>query len=243
MNKIKRRTLLIILSFAFALICIAQAQVPAENMKTFYDSELPGIGIQVDATAETRPSENVTVMLSLKTQTEVHVQYLNLSMFGFINGTDKVLMANITDNDFSLSNGAKGYNCTFPVPEEVWGIVYGEMVLTYSAKYGLVTLDIEKLICGFTMTDVENIYLENLASTYDQLNQTFCDSFNMSLSPENLAQLNQTYWEYQQNYSSTQGTLNELNSTRQAAIALGITTVFFVSTTAYLVMRKPRQSW
>jgi len=243
MKKTKKLTALIIFSFTFALICIAKAQVPAENMKTFYDSDLPGIKIQVNATAETPPSENVNVTLSLETQTNVHVEYLNLSIFGFINGTDKVLMANIIDNDFSLNNDSKGYNCTFLVPEQVWGVTYGEIVLTYSAKYGLVTVDIEKLTCGFTMTDVENIYLKNLASTYTQLNQTFWESFNMSLSPENLAQLNKTYWEYQQNYTSLQGTLNELNNTRQAAVALAITTVFFVATTVYLVMRKPKQYW
>jgi hypothetical protein len=243
LKEIRKLTLVIILSFIFALICIGRVEAPAENMKPYYDSEVPGIKIQVNATADAKPSENITVMLSLQTETDIHVEYLNLSVIGFVNGTDRVLMAEITDNDFPLNNDSKEYNCTFVVPEQVWGVTHGELVLTYSAKYGLVTLEIEKLTCGFIMTDVENVYLQNLETTYSQLNQTFCESFNMSLSPENLAQLNQTYWEYQQNSTSNQGVMNELNNTRQAAIALAITTVFFVATTVFLVMRKPKQFW
>jgi hypothetical protein len=219
-------------------------------MKTFFDSEIPGIKIQVNATTETQPSQNITATLNLKPQTTVEVTYFNLSVFGFINGTYKTLMANITDSDFSLYTTSKEYACTFKVPEQVWGVTYGEIVLTYSAKYGVVTINLEKLTCGFTMTNVENIYLKNieeefkaLTNTFKLFNQTFWESFQMNLSAENLARLNQTYWELQQNYTALRGNLNELGNTRMAVGILAVTTVFFVATTLYLVMRKPKESW
>jgi len=40
-----------------------------------------------------------------------------------------------------------------------------------------------------------------------------------------------------------QGSSNELGNTRMAVGILAITTVFFVATTLYLVMRKPKESW
>jgi len=251
MKKLKNISILLVIFFVIsALTCFVKAQTPAKNMKTFFDSEIPGIKIQVNATTVTQPSQNITATLNLKSQTTVEVTYFNLSIFGFINGTYKTLMANITDSNFSLYPASKEYTCTFKVPEQVWGVTYGEIVLTYSAKYGVVTIDLEKLTCGFTMTDVENIYLKNIeeelkasTSTFNLLNQTFWESFQMNLSAENLARLNQTYWELQQNYTALQGNLNELGNTRIAVGVLAITTVFFVATTLYLVMRKPKESW
>jgi hypothetical protein len=100
------------------------------------------------------------------------------------------------------------------------------------------------------MTDVENIYLKNIeeelkasTSTFNLLNQTFWESFQMNLTMENLALLNKTYWELQRNYTALQGSLNELDNTRTAVTVLAITTVFFVATTVYMVMRKPKQYW
>jgi len=48
--------------------------------------------------------------------------------------------------------------------------------------------------------------------------------------------LNETYW-------SLKGSSNELGNTRTAVGILAVTTVFFVATTLYLVMRKPKESW
>jgi hypothetical protein len=231
-----------------------KASEPAENVKTFFDSEVPGIRIQVNATTETQPNEYVFVKLSLKALTSVHIKYFNLSIFGFINGTHKVLMTNITDNDFSLNTYLKEYNCTFRVPENIWDVTYGEMALTYNVTYTvgsiILVIPYENLTFGFTMTHVRNIYVEklendlkNLNDIFGQLNQTFWESFNASLSKENIAQLNETYREYQQRYNELQGILSELDNTRSAVAFLVITTIFFVVTTAYLALRRPKQYW
>lgn len=255
MEKIKKLSLtLAIFALIFASIRVAEAQTPTENMKTFLNSKIPGIQIQVNATAETQPNQNITVILSLKRQTTVYVEYFNLSTFGFLNGTQKIIMANITDNNFPLGDAPQIYNCTFKVPEQVWDVTYGEITLTYNATYtaefGRLEIPYRNITIGFTMTYVENIYLKaieeqlkNLNALFEQLNQTFWESFQMNLTMENLALLNQTYWELQQNYTALQGSLNELANTRSAVAVLAITTVFFVATTIYMVMRKPKQYW
>jgi len=243
----KLRTLIIIFTLIPALVCITKAQEPAENMETFFDSEIPGIKIQVNATTETRPTENITVMLSLEGLTNVYVEDFNLSILGFLCGKNEVLMRNVTESDFPLDNALiREYNCTFNVPQEVWDVTYGEVSLTYSAKIGNLDLKFPQLTFGFTMTYVENVYLmdvEERLETYEHLNQSFWECFQMNFSAEDLARLNQTYWELQQNYTSSQGSLSELENTRHAVIILAITTVFFVATTIYMVMRKPKQYW
>jgi len=238
-----------IMIFTFALIRFVNAQTPAESMKTFFDSDVPGIRIQVNATAETQPTGNITAVLSLKAQTDVRIEHFNLSIFGFMNGTDKVLMANITDNNFSLNNDLKVYNCSsFEVPERVWDVTYGEITLAYSATYTvgsgiLIVIPYENITIGFPMTHVENTYLkeieeqqQNLNNTLEQLKEAFWESFQMNLTAENLADLNKTY-------SALRGSASELDSTRRAVTVLAITTVFFVATTVYLFVRKSKQNW
>ena len=251
MNKLKRIGLIFILvTLAFASIRNINAQASTENMKTFFDSKIPGIQIRVNATTETRPKENITAMLSMIGLGDVYIEYFNLSIFGFLNGTYKVMMINITDENFPLNNAIRGYNCTFTVPEKVWGITSGEITLTYRAVLGGLELRFPQMIYGFTMTHVENVYLKtienqlkSLQALFMQLNETFWDSFHMNFTLDNLACLNRTFWELQQNYTALQGSLNELGNTRMVVGILAVTTVFFVATTLYLVMRKPRESW
>lgn len=273
MEKLKKlSTVFIIFTLASALICIAKAQASAENMKTFFDSEIPGIKIQVNATAETQPAKNVTVILTLKGKTDVYMESFSLSIFGFLRGKDKTQMAIITDNDFSLNNTSiRKYNCTFKVPQEVWGVIYGEISLKYSAKLGGLEIIFPLITCGFTMTHVENVHLKDmeerlknlnasyqqlndtywgLNSTFEQLYQAFWESFQMNLTAENFVLLNQTFWELHQNYTSLnqtywdlKGSIGGLDTTTNVAIVLAITTVCFAATTIYLMMRKPKQYW
>jgi len=235
---------IIILIILFATICNVRAQ--SENMQTFFEHEIPGIKIIVNATAETQPNENITVKVTINPLEEVSIKYFNLSVFGFINGTYKTRIYNITKNDFSLP-----YECNFtcPVPEQVWDITYGEITLTYEViTYEYVPgqgttkkiTTYENFRVGFDMTHVKNVYLEtveeqlrNLNSTFEQLNQTFWDYFHKDLTPENL---NETLRELK-------GSSNELDNTRMAVGILAVTSVFFVATTLYLVMRKPKESW
>jgi hypothetical protein len=78
------------------------------------------------------------------------------------------------------------------------------------------------------MTKVTNSYLQGLEQRFNELKQLN-------------EQLNQSYWDLERNFTALQGSVNELDNTRTAAAVLGITTVFFVATTLYLVLRKPRE--
>ncbi|MBX5328751.1 MAG: hypothetical protein QHH18_05495 [Candidatus Bathyarchaeota archaeon] len=230
MKKLKQLfVFLIIPSLALTLMKSAEAQSPSE-MATFFDSEVPGIKVQVNGTAEAIPADYVNITLKLIGQADVYLKHFNLSIFGFINGTEKTLMTNITDNNIPLDNDSREYNHSFTIPEDVWGVTYGELILTYSAKYDIVTVDFEALTCGFTLTNIENVRFKDMKEQLESLNDAY-------------QQLNTTYWELQQNYTSLQENLGQLESTRQAVIALAVVTIFFVATTVYLIVRKPKQTW
>jgi len=125
------------------------------------------------------------------------------------------------------------------VPSDVWGVVQGELHVEYLVVDQAIVRDE-----SFTMTFVRNVYWEELERQFQALNDTYqlLNSTYWSLN-DTYALLNQTYWELQQNYTSLQGVTNELDGTRRVVAILVVTTVFFIATTAYLVIRKPRQYW
>jgi len=216
------------LILTLSMIPIASTQEQADNMETFFKSQWPGIKIQVNATKESLPGDNITVILLVESKADnVYVVHLNLTVFGFIEGKNKTSLTNMYQPNFSLNyNETWGDNRTLPIPSDVWDTTYGELSFQYSIdgfSFSLSSL-------GFTMTHVRNVYLENLEEQYESLN-------------ENFNELLQNYTWLEGNYTELSKSILELNNTRTAAIILAITTVFFVATTVYMVMRKPKQYW
>ena len=240
-------TISITLILALTLIQNITAQTSSE-MQTFFSKDYAGISIKFNATQETVPGENITINLWINcTAVGVNVDYLTLSVYGFRYGQEKVPLnsTHVIETKPLVFNYTRRYNYTVHIPKDVWGITQAELYL----KYILVDLPCEYNPI-FLITKVRNVYWEELEnkfnslnSTYWQLNQTFWESFQMNLTAENLACLNQTYCELRQNYTSLQGSLSELDNTRRAVIILAITTVSFVATTIYLIIRKPKQHW
>jgi hypothetical protein len=218
-------------------------------MHTFFSEDYVGISIEFRAPQETNPGENITISLWINsTAANMKIESLTISIYGFRYGKEKISLrfVDIIGNTFPLAfNHTEQYNYTVSIPTEVWDATYAELHIEYTVANTLFKDD-----RNFPITTVRNVYLEqleiafkNLNQTYWQLNQTFSECFQMNLTKENLNSLNQTYLELQQNYTSVQGNLIELGNIRTAVIILAITTIFFIATTFYVVMRKPKQYW
>ena len=227
-----------------------------ENMETFFDSEIPGIKIIVNATSETQPNGNVSVSLGMYplTGVKVNITSFSFTIYGYDQGKVKTPIENKTKEPFSPP---LEYNFTFTVPENVWGTTHGEIVLTYVAETALAILPIKDLKCGFPMTVVRNTAFEKLQEDYEklnesyallnnsywqlrtfyeELNQTFFENFQMNLTSDSLAALNSTLQELR-------ASQNELGNTRTIVTILAVTTVSFVATTTYLILRKPKEHY
>lgn len=244
MRKLRTLTsifVMLILALTFVKSITAQT---SEEKETFFSRKYVGISIQVNATRETVPSANITITLLVNcTADDVYVDYLNLSVYGYKHfkyGLEKNTLTSVCviKQSFLVYHNASQHNYTIPVPSDVWDLTYAELHLTYTISGELKERDET-----FSITTVRNVRWEeleekyqNLNSTIEQLNQTFWQMFQINLTAESLASLNETYW-------GLKGSSNELGNTRMAVGILAITTVFFVATTLYLVMRKPRESW
>jgi len=237
-------TLFVILFVTSALIKTTESQA-SDEMQLFFSKKYIGISIQVNATKETVPSVNMTVSLLVNcTADGVYVNFLNLSVYGYSHfryGLDKMpLCAVRVINNTSLSyHNITEHNYTIPIPDSVWDLTYADLRLNYSIEGS--PYPYEEYTENFLMTNVRNVLWEELEEKLTQLNETFWNSFGMNLTVDNLAYINRTLWELQQNYTALKGSLNELDNTRNAVAVLSITSVFFVATTLYLVMRKPKE--
>jgi|YelNatPaOPRAMG01_1025707.scaffolds.fasta_scaffold08285_2 hypothetical protein len=210
---------IIILLIAFTLLilatctCIAHGQ---ESMETFFNSKVPGIKIKVDATPKSQPNGNITFTLRLTPEEGVQVEGLhyNLTMYGFVNGTSKVKIYTTASDSFEFTDN-------FTVPQQVYGVIYGEVILSYDARatdpLGYThEYSFRDIKLGFYMTPVKNVYLEALEEEVNRLRQE---------------------------HESLGNIQNELSSTRTLATILGVTTVIFLGTTAFLIFRRPKTYW
>ena len=224
----KLKIMAILKTLILTVAILNQARAQSLEMQTFFYKEYSGITIRVDATNETDPNENFTVKIWLNcTAVGVYLEYLNITVYGFIEGEQKVSLNNtsIFKDEPLPFNQTCEYEITAHVPPNVWGVTYAEIILKYSIQE-----DSFKKTEGFSITVIRNVEFEGLKEAYKELNDTF-------------VQLNQTYWELMKNYTSLEGRLGELNTTRVAVGVLAIIAFFFVITTLYLAMRKPKQYW
>lgn len=241
-NKISVLSITLIL--LLASLNLAKAQTEDGNLKTFFDSWVPEIKLKVDATAEAKPTQNITVVLSLEGKSEVLVKHLDFNIFSFTRDQDKVLLNRTIDKNFMLKT--KEYQRTFKVPENVCGIAYGEITLIYNVEYavgeGRLTMPYN-LTVGFTMTKIEDVYLKSLEEHLNYLNETFMKCFGKNLTTDELLSLNQTWWQLKNEYESLKGVKGELDNTRSTMVILAIIAIIFFVTTAYLVFRRPKTYW
>jgi len=229
------------LSMAFIVLILASTSVcgtlaqESENMQTFFELRRPGIKIQVNATKNASPGKNITVILQIEgKEEEVYFEYLNLSIYGFINGQNKTALDILSLKELSvIFNETKQFPLNVTIPSNVWDATYGEL----SFKYYLAGEPFSVPLLGFTMTYIRNIYLEDLESQFQSLSENF------TKLQQNYTWLEGNYTELKEKYDKLSGSVVELENTRSAMVIFAITTFFFVATTAYLFLRKPKQSW
>lgn len=241
-------TIFITLILTLALTQNITAQTPG-NMQTFFSKDYPGISVKVNATRETIPGENITINLWVNcTADGVYMDYFYLNVSGFETGQKKIplIVTCIMEKAPLVFNHTSQFNCTVHIPNDVWDAIYAELYIQYT-----VVDEPFKRNPIFSITIVRNVYLEELENTLKNLNESY-QQLNDAYWQLNSSyeQLNETYWDLNQNYTSLnqtywdlKGSIGGLDTTRNVAIVLAITTVFFAATTIYQMMRKPKQYW
>jgi len=224
-----------------AMIMSVRAQ-DGDAMQTFFFEKFEGLTVRVNATSELDPGQNAAIEICINcTSDDVTLNSLNLSIYGLRRGKDKISLVNfsVTEATPLVYHQTTEHNYSVATPVDVWGTTYAELSFEYANVGG--THEVER---SFSISLVRNVYLEDLEKQFGDLNashqQLISDYMQLNGT---FAELNQTYWDLRQNYTSLQGVANALDDTRRVSVILVIVAVFFVATTIYLVMRRPKEQW
>jgi len=243
MLKIRSALATVLVSVLLFLTIVASVKAQTGELQGFFSAEYGGISVEVEATKEILPGGNMTIVLTVNcTADGVYINYLNASVYGFINGRTQTLISSrtIIHGAPLQFNQANRTEYTVMASTNVWGITYGQLFLSYAIK----DLPSTERNPGFPLTSVRNLHLETLESRFGFLNRIYVQ---LSQSYMNLSQdydeLRINYSQLQGNYSQLQGNVIDFDNTRRVAVILTVTTVFFVATTLYMIMRRPREYW
>jgi len=236
MNRKKLVTISIITLLALAIVPRAYSQI---TTKTFYNYTQANLTIEIMGPEEANPGDNITISIHVNSSADnLRVKYLYLVIYDFQSGKAKKLIANLTY--IKLPGYELNYNQTLDksygvtINNDAWDIMYGEVFCEWVIK-GTVTERYEIPGHGFIMTYVRNVEMEDLKQQLDDVKAAYDELLN------NYTKLNQTYWDLKVN--KTSGIETALSNARLAMIILVVTTVFFIATTLYLMVKKPKEYW
>jgi len=207
-----------LLTLAFSGIGYADPQVT----KTVTPLDYGGLRIDITAPVQARPGDNITVTVrtSASDVQQIYINYITLELYGIVNVTDRVLLAQIDHlSDVPLSIHEIHYNITIPDNLSP-GLTYGDV----SCNWKALGVSFEILSSGFVLTYVEDVELEQLQTDYDELSATH----------ESILE------EYNQLKSEVHG---DSDSTRNLMWVFIATTIVASITVFVLLLRRPKRVW
>lgn len=230
MLKRKLFTSIFPLLLIFALTC----NVKAETSTHVYKYSYSGLEVLIEKPFEAYPNQTITVNVTTKALTDLIVNYTQVDLYTLNNLTkEEILFYTISHISTStVFSSGQWLNKTYEVsiPEYALNVIYGKLRLKWTLK-GTEEGDSYEREPTFVMSYLRNLELERLRNENARLK-------------ENVTDLNNTLIELRNNLTEIQNRYEgELSGTRSTIVVLAAATVFFVATTAYLVLQKPKQSW
>jgi hypothetical protein len=210
-------------AFLLTLAFSGVGNAAPQGTQTVTPLDYGGLRINITAPVQARPGDNITVTVrtSASDVQQVFITYITLNLYGTINATNRVALAEIDHlHDVALSIHETNYTVT--IPDDISpGLTYGEV----SCDWKALGVSFEILSSGFVLTYIEDVALEQLQTDYSELNATH----------QTILQ------EYNELKSQVTGETSD--STRNLMYVFILTTVVASITVVVLLLRKPKKVW
>jgi hypothetical protein len=194
-----------------------------QGTQTVTPLDYGGLRINITAPLQARPGDNITITVrtSASDVQQVFINYIGLKLYGAINATNRVTLAEIDHlHDVALSIHETNYTIT--IPDDLSpGLTYGEV----SCDWKALGVSFEISSSGFVLTYIEDVALEQLQTDYNELNATHQTILK----------------EYNELKSQVSGETSD--STRNLMYVFILTTVVASITVVVLLLRKPKKVW
>jgi len=211
----------------------------SDQIHTYNYIPIPNdLTVEIKNPSEAYPNQTINVNITIKALVNLTINHVAIELYTFNDSKfDDVTYVN-RESQVALSDG-KSLNktCNFTIHEQASNIIYGKLILEWTKKgtEGWETIGKEPT---FIMAYLRSSELEKLRNKVPELEKE-----NVELK-ENVTDLNHTLTDLLNNLTDLKNRYEgELTGTRSVIIILAVISVFFVATTAYLFIRKPKQQW
>ena len=227
-------TMLMLLATTMMYDASANSSVQIHTYK--YTPISNDLSVEIKNPLEAYPNQTINVNVTIKALVNLAINRVAIELYSF--NDSKFGDAIYVEKETSLSSG-ESLNKTLNVTicEQASNIVYGKLILEWTKK-GTEGWENIGRAPTFIMTFLRNSELERLRNKVPELEKE-----NAELKG-NVTDLNNTVAELLNNLTDIENRYEgELGGTRNAITILVIITIFFVATTIYLFIRKPKQYW
>jgi len=194
--------------------------------------------VEIKSPLEAYPNQTIKVNVTIKALVSLTINNVAIELYTFNDSSFGDAIYIEKENPVPLLSG-ESWNGTsnVTISEQASNVVYGKLILEWKEK-GTEESTVYKREPTFIMAFLRNPELERLRNEVPELEKE-----NTELKG-NVTDLNNTLTEILNNLTEvTNRYEGELGNTRSVITILAITTVFFVATTIYAVVRKPKQYW
>jgi hypothetical protein len=209
-------------TFLLTLAFSGVGSAAPEETQTISPLDYGGLRIDITAPIQACPGDNITVGVTTSASDvqQIHIKYITIDLYGVINATTKVYLAQIVHLS-NVSVSSHEFQYTIAIPENISpGLTYGVI----DCEWDLMGAPQKIPSSGFALTYIENVALEQLQVEYDELNATYQDILHDYTELESAAH-------------------EDGDSSRELMYVFIVTTVIASITVVVLLMRKPKKVW
>jgi len=235
--KMLKTIILAVLVFLAATIMHSVNANSSDQIHTYKYTPIPNdLTVEIENPLEAYPNQTISVNITIKALVDLTINYVAIELYTF-NDSKFDDVAYIEERVLLSSDESWNKTSNVTIHEQASNIVYGKLTLEWK-KIGTEGWEIIGKEPNFIMTYLRNPELEELKSKVPELEE---ESAQLK---GNVTKLNETLTSALNNLTDIENRYEgELSGTRSVITILAITTIFFVVTTMYLFMRKPKKYW
>jgi hypothetical protein len=225
----------------FTAALLPYARASGSDQTGSYEYGLYNLKIHIENPPEAYPDQNLTINVTAEATARLTINYTAIELYTFngstMNGESFAYIEFINySNPLFLSGGQSSYKTSYneTIPASALNVVYGKLTLVWT-EMGTEESNAYTRQTTFIVASVYSLELQRLTDLVPKLQkQNAILRRNVTDMNDTLAQTLNDLADAKNHYEG------DIGNTRSVATLLGVTTVFFVATTAYLIMRKPK---
>jgi len=234
----KASTLIIIISIAISMTYDVHADL-SNQIHTYEYTPIPNdFTLEIKSHLEAYPNQTISINMTIKALVSLTINDLTIKLYTFNDSKFDEITYVENANPMSLTSGKLlNKSSKMRIHEQASNIIYGRLKIKWTKTGTVESITIEKE-STFILTFLRDPDLDKLRAEVPELKKENTElKGNITSLNDSLTELHGNLTDFENRYEG------ELSGTRSVVTILAITTIFFVATTAYLFVRKPKQYW